>query len=246
MHPFRRTPSKGPPSFTSNASLPPSYQSDSHSIHSSAQGRSLGTSLPDTVSDISFDSEAALPGPRYVYYRVYSPAGGVEVKNPEFPEDPYLGRALAIRFAPPHLVASVKRHICGREDIADYEHTSLFPDISCLTPLDDSEAVRILDRSGAGSTSGESVALVMLEPGSTGYLYKLKANLDYNTTSPGWLPIKKGDILHTDGVPIKAPSPNTHDGFHATNDATKASGFVMLTYGLGESYLEFVGPSPVV
>ena len=113
-----------------------------------------------------------------VYYRVYSLTSRVEVKYPEFPEDPYLGRALAIRIPPPHLAASVKRHICGREDIAGYEHTSLFTDISCLTPLDDSEPVRILDHSGVGSTSGDPVALVTLEPGSTSHRYKLKANLD--------------------------------------------------------------------
>jgi hypothetical protein len=113
-----------------------------------------------------------------VYYRVYLPAGSVEVKNPEFPEDPYLGRVLAIRITPLHLAASVKCHICGQEDIADYEHTSLFTNISCLTPLDDSEPVHIVDHTGVGSTSGEPVALVMLEPSGTSYQYKLKANRD--------------------------------------------------------------------
>jgi hypothetical protein len=107
----------------------------------------------------------------------------VEVKNPEFPEDPYLGRALAIRITPPHLAASVKRHLCGREDLGDDKNARLFTDISCLTPLDDSEPVRILDRSGAGSTSGEPVVLVMLEPGDAGYLYKLKANLNCKVNS---------------------------------------------------------------
>jgi len=70
-----------------------------------------------------------------------------------------------------------------------------------------------------GSTSGDPVVLVMLEPGSTGYQYKLKASLDCKVNGPtsgqasdvfcsdiggeGWLSFKKGDILHTDGVPIK-------------------------------------------
>ena len=107
----------------------------------------------------------------------------MEVKNPEFTEDPYLGRALAIRITPPHLAASVKRHLCGREDLGDDKNARLFTDISCLTPLDDSEPVRILDRSGAGSTSGEPVVLVMLEPGDAGYLYKLKANLNCKVNS---------------------------------------------------------------
>jgi len=127
-----------------------------------------------------------------VYYRVYLPTGGVEVKNPEFPEDPYLGRALAIRVAPPHLVASVKRHICGREDIAGYEHTSLFTNISCLTPLDDSEPVHILDHAGIGSTPGNPVALVSSKlgaserthvPDGADYQYKLKANRDCKSTA---------------------------------------------------------------
>jgi len=249
MKPSPQSPSKGPPSFTSNASLPPSYQSNNSSIHSSAQGRSLGTSSPDNVSDISFGSEAALPGPRYVYYRVYSPAGGVEVKNPEFPEDPYLGRTLAIRITPPHLAASVKRHICGREDITDYDNTSLFTDILCLTPLDDSEAVHILDRAGTGSTPGDPVALVSSKlgaserthvPNGAGYQYTLKANRDSYASASGLLAFKKGDILHTDGVPIKDPYHKTYDGFDATNYATQASGFVAL------DHVEFVGPSPTL
>jgi len=164
-----------------------------------------------------------------VYYNIYSLTSGVEVKNPEFPDDPYLGRALAVRIPPPHLAASVKRHICGREDITDYEHASLFTDISCLTPLDDSEPVRVLDRAGTGSTPGDPVALVSSKlgpserthvPDDAGYQYKLKANLDRkvngctsgrvsdvfcsgNPTALGWLVFKQGDILHTDGVPIK-------------------------------------------
>jgi len=165
-----------------------------------------------------------------VYYRVYSLTSGVEVKNPEFPKDPYLGCALAIRIPPPHLAASLKRNICGREDITDYEHTSLFTDISCLTPLDDSEVVHILDHAGIGSMPGDPVAVVSLTLGASernhvpdsvvGYRYTLKANVNRkvnsctsgqvsdgfcsgNTTTSGWLAIKKHDILHTDGVPIK-------------------------------------------
>ena len=164
-----------------------------------------------------------------VYYRVYSLTSGVEVKNPEFPEDPYLGRTLAIRIPPPHLAASVKRHICGREDITDYDNTSLFTDILCLTPLDDFEPVHILDHAGMGSMPGDPVAVVSLTlgalerthvPNGAGYQYKLKANHECKVNShtsgqvsdvfcsvkyvpSGWLAIKKGDILHTDGVPIK-------------------------------------------
>ena len=128
-----------------------------------------------------------------VYYNIYSLTSGVEVKNPEFPDDPYLGRALAVRIPPPHLAASVKRHICGREDITDYEHASLFTDISCLTPLDDSEPVRVLDRAGTGSTPGDPVALVSSKVGASertrvpdgaGYQYKLKANRDCKVNGP--------------------------------------------------------------
>jgi len=77
---------------------------------------------------------------------------GAEGRNPEFPEDPYLGLALAIRIAPPHPVAIVKRYLPRQEDIADHKCTSPFTGISCLSPLDDSEP-DTLDYSGIGSTS---------------------------------------------------------------------------------------------
>jgi hypothetical protein len=172
---------------------------------------------------------SCVPDSPPVYYHIYSPAGGVKVKNPEFPEDPYLGRALAIQVAPPHTVASVKHHICGREDLADYEHTNLFTNISCLTPLDDSEPVHILDRAGTGSMPGDPVAFVSSKlgaserthvPNGAGYQYKLKADCGRKVngctsgrvsdvfcsghpSALGWLSYNKGDILHTDGVPIK-------------------------------------------
>jgi hypothetical protein len=153
--------------------------------------------FPALYIDIAVTVASCVPKFPPVYYRVYSPAGGVEVKNPEFSEDPYLGRALAIRVAPPHTATSVKHHICGREEIADYEHTNLFTNISCLTPLDDSEPVHILDRAGTGSTPGDPVALVSSKlgaserthvPNGAGYQYTLKANLDRKVYGPtsGW------------------------------------------------------------
>jgi len=246
--------SSHPPSFTSNVP-PPSYQLEDYSQHPSAPGRSLGTLSPDTVSDISFGSGATHPGPRYVYYRVYSPTSGVEVQNPEFPEDPYLGRTIAIRIPPPHLAANIKHHICGREGIADYEHTSLFPDISCLTPLNDSEPVDILDHAGSGTTYENPIVLVTRKweapkhthvPDSAGNWYQLKAHHDLHPANSGWLSFKKGDILHTDGVPIKDPNQNYVDGFRAINDTTQHRGFIRLTYGSKKKYLEFVGPCPSV
>ena len=95
-----------------------------------------------------------------VYYRVYSTSDVVEVKNPEFSEDPYLGRTLAFRVPPPHLASSLKRHLCGREG-TDHKQAVLFRDISCLTPLDDSEPAQILERTGIGSTMENPIALVL-------------------------------------------------------------------------------------
>jgi hypothetical protein len=196
MHPSRRTPTNGTPSFTSNVSLPPSYQSDSppqpstafpplpNTRRSSTGHSSTTTSLHRTrYGEVSSaihwqccDSSFLLSPS--VYYRVYSPAGGVKVKNPEFPEDPYLGRALAIRVTPPHTIASVKRHICGRENIVNHKNTRLFEKILSPTPLDDSMRVHIFNHAGVGSTSEEPVVLVMVEPGSQGHQFKLKANFD--------------------------------------------------------------------
>jgi len=87
--------------------------------------------------------------------------------------------------------------------------------------VNDSKPVHIFDHAEIGSTSGDPVALVVLKPGSTSYRYKLKAHRDGKVNSRtsgqvsdvfcsvnrshlvGWLSYKKGDILHTDGVPIK-------------------------------------------
>ena len=128
-----------------------------------------------------------------------------------------------------------------------------------------------MDHAGIGSTPGDPVALVSSKwgaserthvPDGAGYVYKLKANLDCkvdsrtfgrvsdlfhsdDTSSPGWLSYNKGDILQTEGVPIKGkgkplringlrctpsfhclsdPYSGSYDGFHATNAATQASG----------------------
>jgi len=90
----------------------------------------------------------------------YSEDDAIEIRNPEFAEDPFLGRVLARRIPPPHTAARIKRYLCRNEGITNYTHTSLFTDLACLNPLEDSELVDITNPIGVGNAPGGPLALV--------------------------------------------------------------------------------------
>lgn len=79
--------------------------------------------------------------------------------SPICPFDP--GRINANLVAPPHTAASIKRHLCKAEDVADYAYTRLFGDTSSSEPLDDGALVPILTGAGPGSTPSTPIALVV-------------------------------------------------------------------------------------
>lgn len=71
------------------------------------------------------------------------------------------GRTNANLVAPPHTVASIKRHLSRVEDIAGYACIKLFCDTSSAEPLDDNSIIPILTGAGPGSTPGAPIALVV-------------------------------------------------------------------------------------
>lgn len=115
-----------------------------------------------------------------VYYRVYTQDGAVQSKcaidshdtslgensiGQEYLESHwyafYAGRINANLVAPPHTAASIKRHLCKAEDVADYACTQLFGDTASSEPLDDKALVPILTGAGPGSTPNAPIALVV-------------------------------------------------------------------------------------
>jgi hypothetical protein len=111
----------------------------------------------EVASDISVSS----PTWRDLYYRVYTQDGAVQSKNSVYPDDVSLGRTNANLVAPPHTVASIKRHLSRVEDIAGYACIKLFCDTSSAEPLDDNSIIPILTGAGPGSTPGAPIALVV-------------------------------------------------------------------------------------
>jgi hypothetical protein len=100
-----------------------------------------------------------------VYYRIYSSNGSIQVKNPEFPDDPWLGRTLVHRITPPHTVTRIKDHLARLEAINDLANTQLFANVSCPAPLQDTEFINTRDLDGFGATPEDPLALVV--PGSS-------------------------------------------------------------------------------
>jgi hypothetical protein len=174
-----------PSSYTSEAL--PAYQSNNPFI---AGAQDLPLSQASIVSPLQvhgfpagIDSEnPPRIGPRYrkirhlsmvttlimircilpVYYRVYSGDNALEVKNHVDPNDPFLGRVLAIRIPPSHSAAHLKRHLSKQENIPEDKHIEFYGNLACRAPLKDTDHVDIIDPVGAGSTPGDPIALVIL------------------------------------------------------------------------------------
>ena len=96
------------------------------------------------------------------YYRIYSEDGAIPSKTPVAPGDPFIGRINSRSVAPPHTAEAIKFRIAKAEDINLNDPTTirLFLSPYNQSPLDDTEKVNILDRTGAGSTPEEPLALV--------------------------------------------------------------------------------------
>jgi hypothetical protein len=93
---------------------------------------------------------------------VYSHTGAISIKNPNYPDAPYLGSTYALHVTPPCHAADVRRHILAQEEIADVAGTYLLTDLSGLTRLEDNAVMDAID--GPGSSSGNPIALMIPDP----------------------------------------------------------------------------------
>ena len=95
-----------------------------------------------------------------VYYRLYAEDGPIELANPVYTDDSYLGRIVPKLVAPPHTALTLKHCLLSVENISNATNAKLFITTSSQAPMDDADSLSILTQPGPGSTSTEPVALV--------------------------------------------------------------------------------------
>jgi hypothetical protein len=121
-----------------------------------------------------------------VYYRVYTVDGAITSSQTPKSSDPSLGRISTILIAPPHTVTSIKRCLCHREGIVNYENARLFITASCRSPMNDADEVPNLNSAGPGVTSREPMALVVTLPDPDRLFYiakRVRGSPAYDTQS---------------------------------------------------------------
>ncbi|KAJ7732833.1 hypothetical protein B0H16DRAFT_173137 [Mycena metata] len=112
-------------------------------------------------SDSVLSSKKPASGPRYVYYRVYTPDGMLACKKHD--QSLFVGRIKATSVPPPHTVASLKRALVQAEELPDPDGdlTRLFETTDAGTEMVPSAHVNIMNES-LGATPQIPVALVFL------------------------------------------------------------------------------------
>ncbi|KAJ7070460.1 hypothetical protein B0H15DRAFT_917920 [Mycena belliarum] len=103
-------------------------------------------------------------GPRYVYYRVYTPDGAIPLRTPADAGNPFIGRVKATTVPPPHNVLSLKRALSAAEGLADPDgsRTSIYAVCTDTHPAEPNAKVALLGL-GLGETPGAAVGLVFHE-----------------------------------------------------------------------------------
>ncbi|KIK04846.1 hypothetical protein K443DRAFT_92290 [Laccaria amethystina LaAM-08-1] len=101
---------------------------------------------------------------RLVYYRIYARDGAIETNNRIYSNDEFLSRIFTKSVAPPHTVASLKKHLCKTEGFAhSWRYSSLFASLSDKEATLDAEFISLFDPSGPGSSEHDPVALVVYD-----------------------------------------------------------------------------------
>ena len=94
-----------------------------------------------------------------MYYLLYADDWVVPSKVAFDEEEPFLGRIRCDSVAPPHTLASIKRHISRVEETPELANADLFADISSDTPLKEGN-VSILGTDVPGLSPHDPVAVV--------------------------------------------------------------------------------------
>ena len=94
-----------------------------------------------------------------MYYLLYANNSEIPSKVAFDPEEPSLGRVRADSVAPPHSLASIKRHISRVEEAPSFAKADLFEDISSDAPMEEYR-ISILGTDGPGLSPANPMAIV--------------------------------------------------------------------------------------
>ena len=95
---------------------------------------------------------------RPVYYRIYATDGAIETNNRIYSNDEFLSRIFTKSVAPPHTVASLKKHLCKAEGLTHGSRHSHLLDKEAIIEV---EFISLFGPSGLGSSEYDPVALVV-------------------------------------------------------------------------------------
>lgn len=101
------------------------------------------------------------PGPRYVYYKLYTKDGALETNRPIYSNDRFISRVLSRSVAPPHTAGSLKLRL---RKIEGFEEGDLYLSISEKSHVEDSTRLSLRRQVGPGLSKDDPVALVVSDP----------------------------------------------------------------------------------
>src|ERR1700722_5725730 len=150
-----------------------------------------------------------------VYYLFFCDGNAMQVKDPVFAEDPFLGRLATLpkRIPPPHSVAKLKLLLLTQEGVfANHTNPSLYPSFSS-DRLRDGQIIDIISPSGMGTLEAPLILCTMSPPSGEwkknfprplGYYYSVQVLRDsavhlnlYNNVETGLSFVNKGAILYS-------------------------------------------------
>src|SRR3984957_565048 len=100
-----------------------------------------------------------------VYYLFFCGDNAMQVKDPVFADDPFLGRLATLpkRIPPPHSAAKLGRLIRTQEGVVDNTNPSLYTSFSS-SRLQDSQVIDIISPSGMGTLEAPLILCTMPPP----------------------------------------------------------------------------------
>src|ERR1700722_3337226 len=144
-----------------------------------------------------------------VYYRFFCDDNAMQVKDPVFAEDPFLGRLATLpnRIPPPHSVAKLKLLLLTQEGVVTNTNPRLYPSFSSER-LRDSQVIDIISPSGMGTLEAPLILCTMSPPSGVwknvpspvGYHYSVQVSSYSAFVIDPFNPeyVNKGEILYCD------------------------------------------------